>query len=297
MIYTLGEILLDIIIQDNNTTHAVAGGSVLNVSVTLVRKDVPVSIISETGDDKTSEFILNFLQENNINTSYITKYKNSKTPLALAFLDKEGKPSYTFYKSYPDKRILKKDMDFKSGDILLFASFYSVDTSIRPEVKKIITKAKKSGCLIMYDPNIRHSGHLQNPMVAENIIDNIKIADIIKGSDEDFLNIFGKGSTDFWFEKIKKINPAASIIITKGGKGSSALIENTVINTEAEKVDVKSTVGAGDAYSAGVISGIVKSSKEYKSFDINDWKKIIKEATEISAEVCGLNQNYINNPG
>ena len=178
MIYTLGEILLDIIIS-NNSTHAVAGGSILNVSVTLARKGFPVSIISETGDDKTSEFILNFLKENNIKTYYINKYQNNKTPLALAFLDDKGKPSYTFYKSYPEKRFLKKDIDFKSGDIFLFASFFSIDPAIREEVNTIVLKAKEAGCLIMYDPNIRHSKHLENIDVANNIIENITTWSII----------------------------------------------------------------------------------------------------------------------
>ena len=84
-------------------------------------------------------------------------------------------------------------------------------------------------------------------------------------------------------------------MITKGSKGSTAMLGSKIINKNAKQVNVKSTVGAGDAYSAGIISGIVKSNKAFKSLTANDWKIILEEATEISATVCSLNQNYINN--
>jgi len=101
MVYTLGEVLLDIIFKPGGETVAIPGGAMLNSSISMARKNIPVSIISETGNDKTGKMIIDFLNKNNVNTTYITKYKKIKTSLALAFLDENAKPDYTFYKEYP----------------------------------------------------------------------------------------------------------------------------------------------------------------------------------------------------
>ena len=59
----IGETILDIIFRNGQPTAAVPGGSVFNGIVSLARTGVPVSFISETGNDQVGNTILQFMQD------------------------------------------------------------------------------------------------------------------------------------------------------------------------------------------------------------------------------------------
>ena len=86
-IYGIGETVLDIIFKDSQPQAAKAGGSVLNSVVSMGRMGLPVSFISEYGLDDVGDLIDNFLKHNGVNSSFVHRFKNGNTALALAFLD------------------------------------------------------------------------------------------------------------------------------------------------------------------------------------------------------------------
>ena len=60
----IGETILDILFKNNQPTAAVPGGSVFNGIISLGRMGVNVDFISETGNDKVGNIILDFMKEN-----------------------------------------------------------------------------------------------------------------------------------------------------------------------------------------------------------------------------------------
>ena len=120
-IYAIGETILDLIFENNNPIAAKAGGSMLNTAVSLGRLGLSVEFISEYGCDKPGELIDNFLSECGVSTNYLKKFTDGKTPLALAFLDKNKNASYTFYKDYPPERLEIEMPLIKQNDIVLLA--------------------------------------------------------------------------------------------------------------------------------------------------------------------------------
>ena len=62
----IGETIMDIIFQDNQPTAAVPGGSVFNGVVSLARLGLPVTMLSETGNDRVGRQILDFMTANGI---------------------------------------------------------------------------------------------------------------------------------------------------------------------------------------------------------------------------------------
>ena len=112
MVYTLGESLLDIIIDSPESINAQPGGSMLNTAVSLGRAGVSVSLISELGDDDTAGLILQFLHDNKIRTKHVKKYYHQQTTVALAWLDEHKVPSFSIYKTYPVRRRLVAPASF-----------------------------------------------------------------------------------------------------------------------------------------------------------------------------------------
>ena len=62
----IGETILDIIFRGDQPSAAVPGGSVFNGIVSLGRMGIKVGFISETGNDRVGNIILQFMRENNI---------------------------------------------------------------------------------------------------------------------------------------------------------------------------------------------------------------------------------------
>jgi fructokinase len=297
MIYTLGESLMDIIFDENGKIESRAGGAMLNLSASLGRCGQHPSLISELGDDKIADKIISFLNDNHINTSLINCYKGLSTSIALAFLDDTGIPSYSFHKSYPDKRQLKTPQNINSADILVFGSIYSLDEQIRLQLKHIIEDAKSKNAMIIYDPNIRHAHHLKNRAVRKALYENITLAGIVKGSDEDFNNIFGTVNDNLIIKEIRKLNQQAMIFITKGANGAKLIYDNIVVVSDALKTEVKSTIGAGDNFTAGIVyylstNGIKKA--EFPRLEQDTFENMLKTAIEFSSEVCASYDNYIS---
>ncbi|NOX85349.1 MAG: carbohydrate kinase [Chlorobi bacterium] len=303
MVYTLGESLLDIIVDNPQNIIARPGGSMLNTAVSLGRTAIPVSLISETGDDGTAKLILQFLQDNKVRTKFVKKYYHRQTSVALAYLDEHKIPSFSIYKSYPEKRHLIAPSGFDEKDILAFGSLYSLDPALRGQIVQLLVAAKKAGVSVIYDPNIRKHC-LENKDLMQSLKENISFADIIKGSDADFINLFGEKPVEAYYDEIKKINPEAAFVLTLGEKGVIGFIDNEKVQLPAEKVNVVSTIGAGDAFTAGMIHYLEKNynkrgnghdnhAGKEKKLTKPEFRAMLQSGIHFSAKVCEVMDNYI----
>lgn len=296
MVYTLGESLLDIIISSLNDVSARPGGAMLNTAVSLGRLNVGTTLITELGDDETSNQIISFLESNNIATDFIQVYRDNSASFALAFLDTHKKPKYTFIKNYPENRKLGNIPKFSNGDILLFGSLYSLDKKIRKSLLSTVNSAQKKGAIVIYDPNIRNAHHLNDDELKMSLHQNIKLADIIKGSDEDFTNIFGSSNYDIQISELRKLNHNALIIITLGADGVIADMNGKLIKQPAIKTNVISTIGAGDAFNAGIIYALGEQNiqkENLKTLNSDLLKNILNSGLKLSSMVCSSLDNYI----
>ena len=87
----IGETILDIIFRGDQPSAAVPGGSVFNGIVSLGRMGSKTSVfISETGNDRVGNIILQFMRENNIPTDHVNVFPDGKSPVSLAFLNEQS---------------------------------------------------------------------------------------------------------------------------------------------------------------------------------------------------------------
>jgi fructokinase len=274
---------------------AKAGGSALNSTISLGRIGIDTYFLSEVGNDPVGDIIKDFLNKNGINSKYINTFKTGKSAVSLAFLDENNDANYHFYKDYPNQRLKGEFPDFNKDDILLFGSFYGLNSNLRPKVKEILIKAKESGSLIIYDPNFRSSHLPELEELKERIIENISFADITRGSDEDFKNIFNLEKTDLAYEQVKNI--CKNFIVTKNKNGVDIFTRNFKESFTVKEIVPVSTIGAGDNFNAGIIFGLIKNhinKKNINSTSKEVWKDIIENAIKCSENVCLSLDNYID---
>lgn len=295
-IFNLGETIYDIIFDNGRPKAAKAGGSMLNTAVSLGRCRLKVEMITELGNDHVGQIVLDFLAENGVSTSFIKPADGFKTPVSLAFLDEQGNAAYSFYKNYPEDRLNFIWPVAKKEDIVLFGSFYSLDQAIRSKIIAFVKKAKQNGAFIIYDPNIRknHLGEIKKQM--HLVEENIALADIVRGSDEDFENLFGTLDGENVFNLVGEAD-CRNLIYTRGAKGVDLFSDRLQLHVPAKKVQVVSTIGAGDAFNAGIIFGLVKkelASSTFRLLDKESWIELIGFGVTFASDVCAGYDNYIS---
>jgi len=294
-IYGIGETVFDIIFKNGQPQAAKPGGAMLNSSVSLGRIGLPVSFISEYGNDDVGKLIDEFLNGNGVSTTFVHHFENGKTGLALAFLNERNDASYTFYKNYPPKRL---DIEFpvlNKDDIMLCGSIYAITPEIRVKFRTLTKSAKENNAILIYDPNFRptHSSDLET--LVPVIVENMKIAGMIRGSDEDFRNIFSTKNADESWNVVKEY--CNCLVYTANAEGVYVRTISFSGKFPVKKIKPVSTIGAGDNFNAGMIAAIYKNKITRDQLDKignEEWSKIISMGVDFASEVCLSYENYIS---
>ena len=294
-IYAIGETLLDIIFSKGKPQTAKAGGSMLNTAVSLGRIGLPVSFISEYGYDDVGDMIDEFLKKNGVDTSYVHRYEDGKTALALAFLDEKNDAHYSFYKDYPPERLEVIFPVLKKEDIVIFGSFYALSTEIRKKFISFLQKARDIEATVIYDPNFRKS-HLNDlESLKPMIIENLQLATLVRGSDEDFRNIFGTNNQEEAWECVKKY--CECLVYTSKDKGVYIRTNSLSDTYPVNKIKPVSTIGAGDNFNAGMITSFYRDKifrNSIRNMNGKEWEMAINTAVEFASHVCMSYENYID---
>ncbi|MDR2776169.1 MAG: carbohydrate kinase [Tannerella sp.] len=292
----IGETILDIIFEGEQPERSVVGGSVLNGIVSLSRLGVPATFISEAGDDRVGDMVCRFLSGNGVNTDYIDRFKERKSPVSLAFLGDDKNAEYIFHTDYPEKRLNMPVPDINENDIFVFGSFYALNPLYRERFVEFPKEARKRGALVYYDPNFRASHKPDRDRLRRFISENCDYATIVRGSDEDFYNLYEKTNMDDVYSEI--IRPRCSCFITTHGADGVTLYTNNIkAHFDSVKITPVSTIGAGDNFNAGIIYGLIKYDIGYRDIpELNkeDWAKVIQCGIDFSTEVCCSYSNYIS---
>lgn len=294
----IGETMLDIIFKNGKPIEAVPGGSTFNGIVSLGRAGVKTVFVSETGNDRVGEYVRDFLRDNNVDTSAINVFQETKSPVSLAFLDKDNNADYIFYRDQKHDHMDFAYPDIQKDDIVVFGSFYAVNPALRPQVSGLLEYARQRGAIIYYDVNFRKAHQADVMKVTPNLIDNLEYADIVRGSKEDFEVLYKKDSA----ERVYRAETSfycKRFIYTDGPNPVSVFSNNGFHNEYAmPKTETVSTIGAGDNFNAGFIYGMIKygvtRDDVEQGLSEEVWDKLIATATAFSADCCKDIFNYIS---
>jgi fructokinase len=293
----IGETVLDIIFRGGQPIGAVPGGSVFNGVISLGRAGVPAAFISEAGNDRVGDTIVQFLRENGVNGDNVNRYPDSKSPISLAFLDENNDADYIFYKDHPHDQLDFVYPDVQPDDIVMYGSFYAVNPVIRPQVHGFLEYAKQRGAILYYDVNFRPSHRNDLMKVTPNILENLELADVVRGSNEDFMVMFKKDDCD------KVYNAEISFyckkfIYTQGVRPVELRAEGLRKSYPIIATETVSTIGAGDNFNAGLVYGMMKYGITREVIDrgltVDEWDKVIHCAQLFSANCCKSISNSID---
>ncbi len=299
-IYATGETVFDIMFRNGRPHGGNPGGSVLNSAVSLGRLGLEPVFLSDFCNDMIGMEIRSFLEANGVRPVQVISDTGMQTSVALAFLDEHSNAKYEFYKQKPQNPDLSLfSADFRPDDILLFGSFYGIMPEIRAGVSHLVNQARGNGAIVVYDPNFRRP-HLKDlPRVMPYIEENIRLAHVVKGSDEDFALVFGADTAHQAYDRVRDLNPDALMLYTKGKDGCEYFHHGQHRSWSVPQIVPISTIGAGDNFNAGIVYGLIQN--EIMAADIlkgsiscQKIDDMVGHAVNFSQMCCMSSENYIS---
>lgn len=290
-IFTIGETTFDILFRDENPVGVCSGGSAFNSAISLGRCRLPVCLISTFGNDHIGDLSMKFLTRNGVNCNLIKRF-DGQSRVALAFFDSDNNADYSFYQASKD--VFPEYPEPQKNDLILLGSSFAIRDNGRENLLEFLYQAKEAGCIIIYDPNARQP-LTDKPEIVNKILQNIALATLVKGSDQDFQNIFGLNDAKSVFTRISE-SGNKYLVYTKGADGAELYTPDFAFAVKAKETKVISTIGAGDNFSAGIVYGLFNQLVNNLSFEEltpPDWEKIMNYGILFSSEVCGSSENYI----
>jgi len=280
----IGETVLDILFKNDQPQKAVPGGSTFNSIVSLGRAGVNCAMVTETGGDHIGDIICRYLIENGVSSEYVCRHQGAKSHITLAFLDNKNDAQYVFYKDHASAALDGKLPHITGEDVVLFGSFFAINPAIRPAVSALLHGAREAGAWLYYDINFRKAHIADLPQVMANIEENMRLANLVRGSMEDFEYLLGLQDGDAIYARVRELCP--TLILTDGARSIRIYTTEGCTVYPVATIETVSTVGAGDNFNAGYIYAMMKGK--------HDQASRIAMAQRWSQDVCQQMGNNIS---
>ncbi|HJW01548.1 MAG TPA: carbohydrate kinase [Arthrobacter sp.] len=256
MITVIGESLADII-SDRRTagparTHP--GGSPLNVAVGCARLGLQTRLVTHFAGDAHGQLIADHLRGNGVE---VTVGGSLPTSSAVAHLDETGAADYTFAISWdingasiPAQAAVERSLHVHTG---------SIATVLAPGSKSVrgLVEAARPHATVSFDPNCRPAISRDADGARRQAEDFVAASDIVKASDEDLRWLYPDRTPDQSLQAWLELGPAL-VALTRGADGPVIITRRGRVDMPGEAVTVADTVGAGDSFMAGLISGLAQ---------------------------------------
>ena len=292
----IGETVLDILFKDDQPQKAVPGGSTFNSIVSLGRAGVPCAMVTDVGGDHIGDIICRYLQDNGVSAEYVCRHPNVKSHISLAFLDEHNDAQYIFYKDHASIALDGPLPVISKDDVVLFGSFFAINPVIRPVVGGLLRAAREAGAWLYYDVNFRKNHIADLPDVMPNIEENMRLADVVRGSTEDFDYLFSLQEGTAIYERVRRY--CQTLILTDGARPIRLYTPDGCESYPVQPIETVSTVGAGDNFNAGYIfAKIAMENGKWtieNSTDAPNHSQFIMMAQRWSQDVCRQIGNNIS---
>ncbi|MBQ2188482.1 MAG: carbohydrate kinase [Bacteroidales bacterium] len=259
----IGETVLDILFKNDQPQKAVPGGSTFNSIVSLGRAGVPCAMVTDVGGDHIGDIICNYLKDNGVSSEYVCRHENVKSHITLAFLDENNDAQYVFYKDHASVTLDSKLPEICKDDVVLFGSFFAINPVIRTVVGGLLRDAKKAGAWLYYDVNFRKNHIAELPVVLPNIEENMSLANVVRGSMEDFGYMYDLHDGEAIYERVSRF--CKTLILTDGANTIRVYTPDNRETYPVQQIETVSTVGAGDNFNAGYIYAMLQGSQDQAS--------------------------------
>lgn len=276
---TIGRISVDIYGQeegaglaDPQTFHKAVGGSPTNVAIGTARLGHKAGVITGVADDSLGNFALAELDKFKVSTEFVSVLPG-KTPVVLAGLKIPDNPELIFYRD-PDAPDTQMDLSpgMKSAVTSSRLFWYTGSTLSHPKLRNTVHALLESRPLIygkenIFDLDYRPSFWKDELEAHKEIFAAIKYATVVIGNRKEAAVATGL-PVETRLEEFARVLiglGARLAIIKDGANGVFLAHEGRSEMVPGIRVKTRCGLGAGDAFGAGVVHGLLEGWRPEES--------------------------------
>lgn len=238
-------------------------GAELNVCIGLTRLEHPTAYITKLGKDPFGTYIFESLQKQAINTANVSFDDTASTGFMMKSKVEHGNPDiFYFRKNSAASRIGPKDIDRISFEGVRHVHVTGISCALSESclaaALRLIERAHEHNIYVSFDPNLRPSLWKSPEIMAKTLNDVSCRCDMVLPGVSEGEILTGLHTApeiaNYYLSKGVK-----DVVIKTGKEG--AYVQNASMHAQVpcfpvEKfAKVVDTVGAGDGFAVGVISG------------------------------------------
>ena len=271
-VVTLGELLIDFTqngysSQGNGMFEANPGGAPGNVLAMLNRLGHKTAFIGKVGEDYFGHLLADTLKEVGIDTKGLVFDKDVRTTLALVHTFPDGDRDFSFYRNPgADMMLTPEEVPeemFEGTRLFHFGTISMTDEPVRSATMRALELAKKHGCLISFDPNLRPPLWKSMDEARAQVLEGLGWCQILKISDNEIQWLTGCEDFDEGVDWIRGRFDIPLILVSMGKEGSRAYSGGAVAEAAPFITsDTVETTGAGDTFCGCVLSYILNHGLE-----------------------------------
>ncbi len=299
MVCVIGEALIDLVMQPvaaaatgTATCLAHPGGSPYNVAIGVARLGRHSLLLARLSGDAFGRQLRGHAEANGVDLSCAVSAAESST-LAVVSLDLDRNATYDFYRTgTADWQWTAAELDrIPAGTSWIHTGSLASWTAPGAAVIQAHLRRRRDEqpVLISYDPNIRADLLPDRASAISQIEAMVGLSDVVKASAEDLEWLYPGAGTDDVLRRWRELGPSV-VVVTDGARGARfTAADGEIAAVPARPVRVVDTVGAGDAFMAGLINalagqGYARSADQ--RVDIDEVRRAVAEAILVAALTC-----------
>ena len=249
----IGEVLWDLL-----PSGPQLGGAPANFTFHAHALGGRAGVVTRIGNDALGTEILQRLEQAGVESGAVQVDEEAPTGTVTVELSAEGVPNFTIHEDVAWDRleVTPRALDeIRAADAICFGSLAQRSEPARIAVQKLVASAPAEA-LRIFDINLRQHYYSQEVIEA-----SLRLAHVLKLNDVELPILAGMfnlaGTTR---EQIKRLSDQFDlqvIALTRGGEGSLLYQKGEWSDQPSELVEIADTVGAGDAFTAALVLGLL----------------------------------------
>lgn len=291
----IGEALVDEVTNLDGRQERIFGGSPANTALAFSRLGLKSFFKGRISSDEVGQAIKEYLSQAGVDISQSIEVPD-RALIIQAKIQQDGAASYFANlmgcSDFGWQNEELSDNLPSDVEVVHLGSLAAVTEPGASAIENWIASVKQNQqAAISFDPNIRPNLVTDPEGLKDRVERLVKLSDLVKLSHED-LNWLAPGQSHVDFAKYWLSLGVKAVIVTKAEQGASLFVQNDLaLNFPAEKVQLVDTIGAGDTFTAALLTQLIENnliSKNGLSSDISidTWSNLIKNSLIAATITC-----------
>lgn len=230
------------------------GGNAVNAAIDLAKLGAKAGVVIGLGNDGFGDYLHQRLRAVGVNTDGVVRTDRHQTAATVVTVTKDGERAFTHVTgagaAITDRSV--PDALLKKYRILHLCGYYLMPNLDGRPALRLLKRAKRLGLTTTFDTSWDEKERWQMLKIC------LPFVDYFLPSIEEAGRAFGSSNPRTVAEAALKAGVRQAVVLTRAGKGCYALPRNGIpVEVPGYKVKPVDATGAGDAFDAGFITGLI----------------------------------------